>query len=274
MKYSFTKISLSFIFNPETPIRKKWKYLRDNFCLEYGKREKQSANDSESGNDGESSAPIKWQYYKQLMFLKDVINPRNHSAPTVSLKSLLKLQSTEADSDYSEQQSFNFIIETPQGYHRHKGGNQMSSNSTNSRRIIDNASSCADNFDDTLELEKEIRTKSPHREIHRSATREGTHLRSLKRKSTTQDYYGDSIQRLLECEEHKLKYLANKLKHSSEHGDDSDLMFFKTLLPHVKMIPQRKKLQFQSRIQAVVEEFAYPTQLGELILEVEEEPPS
>lgn len=56
---------------PECSLRKKWKYLRDQFCVEYG-RVLQLGLTDESEDD---SIP-RWTHFKDLSFLKDVVRPR------------------------------------------------------------------------------------------------------------------------------------------------------------------------------------------------------
>jgi len=40
--------------------------------------------------------------------------------------------------------------------------------------------------------------------------------------------------------------------------ENKDLLFFRSLLPHINNIPANMKLCFRNRIQQVVDEFAYP----------------
>ncbi|XP_068630489.1 zinc finger and BTB domain-containing protein 42-like isoform X2 [Battus philenor] len=58
----------------EYKLRKKWKYLRDQFSVEYTK-----IPSSRFGDEASISSESKWPYYKSLMFLKDVIKSRNFS---------------------------------------------------------------------------------------------------------------------------------------------------------------------------------------------------
>ena len=44
-----------------------------------------------------------------------------------------------------------------------------------------------------------------------------------------------------------------------DDGNDEDLMFLKSLLPHVKNIPMENKFIFRCRMQELVQEFAYPS---------------
>lgn len=52
--------------------------------------------------------------------------------------------------------------------------------------------------------------------------------------------------------------MKEKINRKQDKEDDEDLMFFKSLLPHVKRIPAVQKLTFRSRLQELVQQFAYP----------------
>ncbi|RUS82551.1 hypothetical protein EGW08_009681, partial [Elysia chlorotica] len=58
----------------ETALRKKWKYLRDNFATEYSKRPV-----GRSRAEAKNIPQSKWAYFEQLMFLKDMVTPRASS---------------------------------------------------------------------------------------------------------------------------------------------------------------------------------------------------
>jgi len=53
----------------------------------------------------------------------------------------------------------------------------------------------------------------------------------------------------------KAKYLEEAMK--NRQPENEDLLFFRSLLPHVNNIPANMKLRFRNRIQQVVDEFAY-----------------
>ncbi|GFS23564.1 transcription factor Adf-1 [Elysia marginata] len=70
-------------------LKKKWKYLRDNFSIKYSKRPV-----SRSGDGADNLPASKWQYFQQLLFLKDVISPRSCTGSlTASLNSRLNVSS-------------------------------------------------------------------------------------------------------------------------------------------------------------------------------------
>lgn len=79
----------------EHELRKKWRYLRDQFCIELGK----STQPRTGAPDGESSAS-KWPYFETLMFLKDIVRPR---LPLRYLKKMgLSENVTEDDNIYTD----------------------------------------------------------------------------------------------------------------------------------------------------------------------------
>jgi len=55
-------------------LRKKWKYLRDQFSVEFGK-----IKPPRSGDPGCKSYEPKWPHYRSLLFLKDIVKPRGLS---------------------------------------------------------------------------------------------------------------------------------------------------------------------------------------------------
>ncbi|XP_050315311.1 uncharacterized protein LOC126749663 [Anthonomus grandis grandis] len=55
----------------ENKLRKKWKYIRDQFSVELGKFPPPRSGDA--ANDTPTS---KWPYFKLLLFLKDTVMPR------------------------------------------------------------------------------------------------------------------------------------------------------------------------------------------------------
>jgi hypothetical protein len=64
-----------FIVLSDTVLSKKWKYLRDQFSVEFGKIKPPRSGYPE----GESYEP-KWPRYRSLLFLKDVVKPRASSS--------------------------------------------------------------------------------------------------------------------------------------------------------------------------------------------------
>jgi hypothetical protein len=61
---------------------------------------------------------------------------------------------------------------------------------------------------------------------------------------------------IIAIEKQKAKFLEEAIK--NRQPENEDLLFFLSLLPHVKNIPANMNLRFRNRIQQVVDEFAYP----------------
>lgn len=57
--------------------------------------------------------------------------------------------------------------------------------------------------------------------------------------------------------ERKIQQLIEMANPKQGQDDEEDMMFFKSLLPHVKRIPDTQKLTFRSRLQELVQQFAY-----------------
>lgn len=80
-------INLSLI--SESTLRKKWKNLRDYFGAEYSKRPVPRSGDGAE----ESTQTSKWQYYQQMLFLKDIVAPRRCQSSLESIVSDVDSQS-------------------------------------------------------------------------------------------------------------------------------------------------------------------------------------
>jgi hypothetical protein len=73
-------------------LRKKLKYLRDQFSVEFGK-----ITPPRSGDPGGESYEPKWSHYRSLLFLKDVVKPRASSGNLKSYKSTPILSNDKTD---------------------------------------------------------------------------------------------------------------------------------------------------------------------------------
>ncbi|KAK8397094.1 hypothetical protein O3P69_004634 [Scylla paramamosain] len=102
---------------------------------------------------------------------------------------------------------------------------------------------------DALEREDEVMEKQW---LISPATR--PKKKGANKRSKTDDFN----QSILDIEQQKIQYLKEKINRKQDKEDDEDLMFFKSLLPHVKRIPAVQKLTFRSRLQELVQQFAYP----------------
>jgi len=71
-----------FFVLSDAVLRKKWKYLREQFSVEFGKIEP-----PHSGDPGGESYELKWPHYRLLLFLKDIVKPRASSSNLIWDKS-------------------------------------------------------------------------------------------------------------------------------------------------------------------------------------------
>ena len=78
-----------------------------------------------------------------------------------------------------------------------------------------------------------------------------------KKKASKRLKTEDYNQSFLDIKRQKIKYLMEKSSHKQDKDDDEDLMFFKSLLPHVQKISVAQKLKLRGRIQETVRHFAY-----------------
>lgn len=75
--------------------------------------------------------------------------------------------------------------------------------------------------------------------------------RKRKRNNANKNYN----QEMLDLETKKASLLERVI--NDRGSDDDDALFFRSLLPHVSKIPQHLKMRFRSRVQMIVDEFAY-----------------
>ncbi|GFO26496.1 transcription factor adf-1 [Plakobranchus ocellatus] len=102
---------------------------------------------------------------------------------------------------------------------------------------------------------------TPH-DVYESAStradqRAGPSKREQPRQAKRQKITDHQYKEILEMEKRKLEYFENKIK--KKDPEDDDLLFLKSLLPYIKMIPTELKLHFRTQVQNVVTEFAFAT---------------
>ncbi|XP_076034828.1 uncharacterized protein LOC143021305 [Oratosquilla oratoria] len=202
----------------ELQARRKWKYLRDQFAVELGKIA--PARPGEASGDTPTS---KWQYFKLLLFLRDVVKPR---ASTGNSSGVVASDVIETSLPGSPQVEYQTGTVDPSA--REEGSSSRNQ--------------------DTPEREEAAM------ERHRLAS-PSTHLngKGASRRSKADDYN----QSIFDIERQKIQYLLENLSRKQDKDDDEDMMFFKSLLPHVKRVPDVQKLTFRSRLQELVQQFAY-----------------
>lgn len=179
---------------------------------------------SRSGDAGDTAYTSKWPHFQSLLFLKDVVRPRfstgNLVTATESEIHLTSLNKAEIPTDNIENSDL---------------------------------SECTDIITSNQEEEKEnIEEDTTYYTRHSPSP-----VQTIKgKKRNRNETFNDT---LLNLEKQKIKYLQEKSLRR-QNVDDEDLLFFKSLLPHVRKIPDSKKLAFCSCIQNFVEQFAYQQQ--------------
>lgn len=213
---------LLFVFS-ETALKNKWKSLRDYFATEYNKRPV-----PRSGDAGSNRPQSKWQFFNQLIFLKDIVAPRT-SFDSLDLDNLEGNQPSPGIADDSATE-----VDT-------QGSNVESQG--------------PDTFDDPTALEAP--EPGPLQEFSPGASsskRTNTTARPPKKRSRDSS---DSYRELIDIEERKLQYLSQK-RENADQTNDADFLFLKSLHPYMKMVPEHLKLSVRNRLQSVLEEFVYP----------------
>ncbi|GFN95231.1 transcription factor adf-1 [Plakobranchus ocellatus] len=182
-----------------------------------------SQGHARSGDAAEARSK-RWQYFDQLLFLKDVVTPRASGGTFGPL----------IEDGMSSQQDTSLLDD--------------SATSTGEASTRQSPSPTALPADST-----------PH-DVYESASsradqRAGPFKREQPRQAKRQKITDDQYKEILEIEKRKLEYFENKKK----DPEDDDLLFLKSLLPYIEMIPTELKLHFRTRVQNVVTEFAFAT---------------
>ena len=217
--------------SPESQLRRKWKYLRDNFAVEYTKA-------------CESGRASRWQHYDQLLFLQDFVSLRAPHTPFRSFKGgNFSAESGQQELSRESEDSPSF---TP-------GSNRV----TDEHRLSDSGAEEGEVRLGRASQENAENQDGPDHHPSTSFSSSAFSLRGWKRKRRAED---DVHKAAPETGRWKAQRSSSPppALHSNLDSHDMDLFFFQSLLPHVKRIPQHLKLRFQIRIQSVVEEFAYP----------------
>jgi len=211
-------------------LRKKWKYLRDQFSVEFGKIKPPRSGDPA----GESYGP-KWPHYRSLLFLKDIVKPRASSRNLKSDKSA----PMQCNPIPSNDKTADGVQRGDSGDHDDRGDSvAFTKNDNEDLRCMQYGTH--DENQDTGEVNSQKR--SLVQDNPRKRKRNGVNAK-----------YNETI---IAIEKQKAKFLEEATK--NRQPENEDLLFFRSLLPHASNIPANMKLRFRNRIQQVVEEFAYP----------------
>lgn len=198
--------------------------MRDQYSVELGKHPV-----PRSGDAAEDAPTSKWPYFMQLHFLRDIVKPRVMSG---------NLSGTQSTQETCREETQSSVREETQS------SVECDENSVNDESI------------ETSEREQERAAEnvitSPS--TSRKTTSIPTPATAKKRRGNNDTYQAS----MLEIERRKVEYLENKAKkNSSTDQEDEHLSFFKSLLPHVRKIPEHRILSFRCRVQELVDQFSY-----------------
>lgn len=183
-------------------LKKKWKYLRDQFYYELRKQQLPQTDDST-----DNVSVSKWPHFQKLTFLKDHAKPRTHSGNLSSLVQGIAEEDT-----------------------------QLSMESE-------------DNVEVKEEPDEKIDIEDIDVALFKSETSDSL-LETPERELESNDF----PESLLEIERQNVAYLEPT---RSVLEEDEHMLFFKSLLPHVRKIPESRILSFRSQLQELVGQYVY-----------------
>mgnify|MGYP000701668958 CR=1 FL=1 len=176
---------------------------------------------SRSGDAG-NTYTSKWPYFNLMLFLKDVVRPRSSSG---------NLSKASIPHDVNKLDDTQFTTLDP------------ADPSTATPPPLSPQQETSENYG---------------QENQTPPAQECSYIQTKKKRQRPTQTFNEA---LLEIERKKLEYITEKSEHKrqkeNESEDDEHLHFFKSLLPHVRKIPQSKQLSFRNRVQELVEQYAY-----------------
>lgn len=182
-------------FLSENILRKKWKYLRDQFAVEVGK-----IPPSHSGDAGDSASTSKWPHFQALLFLKDIVRPRfsTGNLVTATEPEIHPTSSGEAEAPADDVEDSSHVSE-----------------------YTDTTSYQAE--------EKEIVEEDTANYVRQSSSPTVQSIQGSKRKRGSNETFNNA---LLNLERQKVQYLQEKSSRQRDI-DDEDLFFFSKACFHM-----------------------------------------
>lgn len=176
----------------DNTLRRKWKYLRDQYSVELAKLLIHP--------DDSASPATNWIYFNSLSFLRDVITPRTSIMNSQSIQ--INPRDDEWSPENSEDRNFEFL-----------DSNQIKTEL------------CDDN-----ELAESLNSDDIPQERHHEEDYSVTKPQTTRLTQTT----------------------------AEQEDEDANMLFFQSILPYVKKIPENKKLSFRTQILNLVDGFLLP----------------
>lgn len=175
------------------------------------------------------------KYLRLLTFLKDIVIPQT-PIEDFPLVLIADPDETAAPGSSQEEESYTSDAQSP-------------------RESLESLAAFPMEFQDTPSHSEEKETHNNRNACSASFLSYDQSRKVADKKLKSDDYN----QNLLDIERQKLQYLMDKSARNQNRQEDEDWMFFKSLLTHVRKIPDPKKMAFRNRIQEAVEQFAYPS---------------
>lgn len=223
------------LFFAEHILKKKWKYLRDQYSIELSKITR-----PKSGSGANEVTVSKWQYFTALSFLKGIVKPRQSSGNCSSQGGVEDAVDEDVHTCTDTVANVEEVIQDL--------GNQDDLTEYNKDLSFDShdQSTLADHPSDT----------TSQQDTTQCAKKFKNHTVERIKRKRNDDYTSELLQ--IERKELDMLIQTRSAKGEKDTENDEHLLFFKTLLPHVRKISPHQIIPFRTQIQDVVQRFAYP----------------
>jgi len=206
-----------FLFTSGLLVKGIWQNLRDTFCREHAKISNRTTG-SEAPDNSLLSA---WKYYKQLLFLVDMLSSRKLQTSIPSVPS----QASEPADDNNQEDEYGMADDN----------------------IIDADLEVINTSGDTQEAEV-VGTAQKAPPAGPSMKPFKKHNVQMKRKTLK----SDAINQLLSLEKRKIEQFEKMHESKKTHEElekDKDCHFLMSLLPCLRDVPKRRKLAIRTCLQ-------------------------
>lgn len=265
-------IFFSFFFSEDT-LQKKWKYLKDKLREDMKKFPK-----PRSGDAGDIVRTSKWPHFSSLQFLTDSMEYRKSSGNLSSSSDSTVQddneqrtgdqleQPTHSTQDGGEQRAEDDIEQPTQD-----GGEQPAEDDIEQST---HSTHHGNHTDDLNTLDNDERSARDASEVidqlHQSSTSKGTSSsrnvstkQNKTRRKKPKQPVNDNFSVAIEVEREKLKLLKDirgdqNPPQEAKQEVDEHLLFFQSLLPHMRKIPEEDLLEIRCRIINVIREYNRP----------------
>ncbi|CAI6351852.1 unnamed protein product [Macrosiphum euphorbiae] len=196
--------------------RKAWANLRDTF-----RRKLKTDTETKSGQG--RSEIVKWPFFNTMMFLKDVMIPRESSG---------NLPLTYDENELSPSYLSNATLE------------DVDEENTNDTEADINCSirEPEESGSEFTSFAKPQSKQQPSSSLKRNNKNDKDTILSKKQKQNSYD------SQVLEIERRKINLMEKRFSRPNTHQDDQDYAFFMSLLPSVKQLNQIEKMKLRMKI--------------------------